>query len=115
MSELAYSALTRGDDGNLHVRRFATAAEATAASNAAREYYAPAPVVAPTSKRRTEWKLSRVAQELGVGVKTIKKYLPFLRYRKPSPNITYLPGEEVNLLKIHGLHGVRAMRLRSGG
>lgn len=115
MSALPYSALTRGDDGNLHVRRFATAAEANAASNASREYYAPAPLVpAPTRARRTEWKLSRVAQELGVSTKTIKKYLPYLRYRQPSPNITYVPGEELNLLKIHGLHGVRAMRLRTG-
>jgi hypothetical protein len=112
MSSPRHAALVRGDDNGLAVRRFATPEAASDAAQA-RELARPAAMV---RSKRSEWKLSRAAKELGICARTLKRALSggFIRTRQPSPNVTYIPGDEVNLLKIHGIHGLRRLRLRQG-
>ncbi len=112
--ERRHVALVRDGDGNLQVRRYNTGAEAATASMS-REWREPEteiPIV--TRPRRREWRLSEVARELGISARTLKAYLPYLKHRQPSPKVTYLSGSEVILLKLHGTHGVRRLRLAQG-
>ena len=107
----AHTALVRDGNGNLQVIRFDNAAEAAAAS-LAREWQEPRSDLPVLSRpRRREWRLSEAARELGISARTLKAYLPYLKHRQPSPKVTYLPGEEVILLKLHGTHGLRRMRM----
>lgn len=108
-------ALVRGDDGNLHLRQFATPAMAAQAA-AARELAPPADVLlvqsepARVGRLRRETTLKGLARELGVSSRTIRRYLPWLRHRQPAYGRTFIPQEEVVLIKSYGLHGVRRMR-----
>lgn len=111
LAKREHGALIRGDDGNLHIRHFATAADASAASQD-RELPTPTTSVTFTTRlRRREWRLADAAREIGVSAKTLRRYLPHIRHRAASPKITYIPGDEINLIKLHGLHRLRDQRL----
>lgn len=81
-----FAALVRGDDGALHVRRFATAADAAGVAAREREFVPAYPIhpedVKPTTKG---WPPSRLARELGISSRTIcrrceRDQLPYINH-----------------------------------
>jgi hypothetical protein len=109
------SALVRGDDGYLHLRQFVSAVDANLASHHLNFVTPDAYEPAPSCRRRSRGRLrlAEAAREIGVCAKTFKKYLTHIRHERPSPNVTLIPREEMDLLKIHGLHGLARLRLSS--
>lgn len=111
--EQRHAALVRGEDGGLYIRRFASAVDAAAVAAEHRDVVQPGsilPVAHIPRPRRREWRLADVAKELGVSTRTVRRYLPYLKHRQPSPHVTYVDGQDVVLVKLYGLHGLARMR-----
>lgn len=106
--ERNHAALVRGDDGSLHVRHFATAQAAQAAQIPQDFVVDDSPRAAGRPRGRV--RLSEAAREIGVHPKTFKKYLKHIRHEHPSPYVVYIPRSELDLIRIHGLHGLARMR-----
>ncbi|WP_043586905.1 hypothetical protein [Geminisphaera colitermitum] len=111
-----FAALVRGDDGALHVRRFATAADAAGVAAREREFVPAYPIhpedVKPTTKG---WPPSRLARELGISSRTIcrrceRDQLPYINHGGASRPYRLIPLHVVKLVKLYGLASVARMR-----
>lgn len=107
-----HAALVRGDDGNLHVRQFPTAADASAASQH-RELNPPRlDVLMIAGKRSGSIRSPEFARRLGVHPRTIRRC--FERGGLPGAKehgqrILEIPLRLLRLAEAYGLRGVERM------
>lgn len=115
MNAPAHGALVRGDDGNLHLRRFATAEQAAEAS---RHLQDPMPVPSldevelVMGKRRGTMRSTEMARRLQVHPRTIRRayengWLPGAK--EHGPRILEVPVHLYRLAEAYGLRGLERM------
>lgn len=110
MSGQPHSALVRGDDGGLHVRRFASGDDARAAS-AVRDI-APEDIAAVAGNTRGLVRASVFAQKVGVSPRTVRRMyargaLPGAR--EDGPRLLKVPAHLLRLAAAYGLRHVERM------
>jgi hypothetical protein len=110
MSGPQHSALVRGDDGGLHVRRFASGDAARAAS-AAREI-TPEDVASIAGPTAGLMRASAFAAKVGVSPRTVRRMyargaLPGAR--EDGPHLLKVPVHLLRLATVYGLRGVERM------
>lgn len=104
-----HTALVRGDDGALHVRRFATARGAAFIASQQRDLEPPRPVVMTMRRRAAEMRHTEFAAELGISQRIVRA--AFKRGELPgakehSAYILMVPTELLRLAKVWGLRHV---------
>lgn len=106
-----HSALVRNDCDGLEVRRFATAAEATAVARV-RDLPEPAEVAAIAGRMGGMMRASRFAREVGVHPRTVRRMyargaLPGAR--EDGPKLLKVPAWLLRLVAAYGLRGVERL------
>jgi signal peptidase I len=104
-----HSALVRGEDGGLHVRRFEKRADAAAAEGS-REV---SPALATAGKKG--WSTGKVAKLIGVSQRTIIRRcedgtIPHTDHGTVGQARRTIASETVRLIRAHGLRGLGRMR-----
>ena len=111
----SHPALVRGENGGLQVRRFPTAADATAAARG-RELLPPANIPLVASKRA--WTARRLAKRLGLSATAIARRcregeIPAINMGTAKMSRWSIAPETVREILIRGLRGV-ALRAKAG-
>ncbi len=106
MNARTYSALVRGDDGGLEVRRFATREDAAAAESS-RE-------ITPERKGGRDYTTGEVAKQIGISQRTIirrcdKGEIPFKDQGTSGQARRMISSHTLRLIKTHGLRGLARM------
>jgi hypothetical protein len=106
MKPRTYSALVRGDDGSLEVRRFDNQEDATAAE-ASRE-------VAPERKGGRDYTTGEIAKIIGISQRTIMRRcdrgeIPFKDQGTLGCARRMISTHTLRLIKTHGLRGLARM------
>ena len=106
-----HAALVCGDDGNLHIRRFPSAADAAAAS-CGRELPSPTEIDAVCGKRSGMMRATAFAREMGVHPRTVRRQwarggLPGCR--EDGPHLLKVPTHLLRLAHAYGLRGIERM------
>lgn len=107
-----FAALVRGEDGNLHMRHFPTAADACTASSHLERTPDAEQVRIVCGRRGGEIKSTKLAREIGVHPRTIRR--AFERGELPGckehgPRILMVPMHIYRLIMAYGLRGVGRM------
>lgn len=104
-----FGALVRGDDDNLHIRHFHTAASAAAIASAQRD------LAMPPDARSAGIRSADLARELGVSSVTIRRAWKAgeLPAKEHGERTLIIPHKIARLVRTFGLLGVRRM-MRAG-
>lgn len=107
-----HSALVRGEDGNLHIRNFPTAAAACTASSHLERTPDAAQIQIVCGRRGGEIRSTKLAREIGVHPRTIRR--AFERGELPGckehgERILMVPMHIYRLIMAYGLRGVGRM------
>lgn len=105
-----FGALVRGDDDNLHIRHFHTAASAAAIAAAQRD------LAMPPDARSAGIRSADLARELGVSSVTIRRAWKAgeLPAKEHGERTLIIPHRIARLVRTFGLLGVRRMMRLSG-